>query len=291
MGRRTLHRGIDFGPGEADGRRMAEYDKKFDPVVLGLKKPRLRVARILALADAHRAATGRWPTKSSGLVRGSSFGTTWLSIDFALRAGRRGPPGGQSLWRLLQEHRGVEPSVSAEERRNRYKALERYRAAVLAAQGRDAPLTIEQILTWVDEFRAATGRWPKCSDGPIEGVPGESWRTLNTALTKGLRGLPGSSSLARLLDEHRRPDRRDRRRDLTMEQIHAWAEAEFTATGLWPRRVTGPVTVAPGEKWYNIDEALQRGLRGLPGRSSLFKLFGDRPPRTAGDGLRHTTDQ
>ena len=45
----------------------------------------------------------------------------------------------------------------------------------------------------------ATGRWPKRDSGPIEEAPGETWGAVEMALAHGQRGLPGGSSLIRLL--------------------------------------------------------------------------------------------
>src|SRR5215470_18089384 len=65
------------------------------------------------------------------------------------------------------------------------------------------PMTIRQILAWADEHRRLTGRWPRIDSEP-KGLPiGETWCAVNSALSKGERGLPGGSSLARLLAEHR----------------------------------------------------------------------------------------
>jgi hypothetical protein len=64
-------------------------------------------------------------------------------------------------------------------------------------------LTVEQILSWVDRHKERTGAWPHADAGPVPGMPGETWRKLNQALSRGHRGLPGGSSLARLLAERR----------------------------------------------------------------------------------------
>jgi len=50
---------------------------------------------------------------------------------------------------------------------------------------------------------AATGHWPVEGSGPVSGAPGESWKALSLALTKGYRSLSAGSSLARLLAERR----------------------------------------------------------------------------------------
>lgn len=40
---------------------------------------------------------------------------------------------------------------------------------------RPPPLTEEQILTWADQHCAATGRWPRCTEGGVA-APAETWR-------------------------------------------------------------------------------------------------------------------
>lgn len=69
----------------------------------------------------------------------------------------------------------------------------------------DSPkLAVRQILAWVDDYRAATGRWPTAKSGPIAGAQDETWLAIDKALRAGRRGLAGGKSLARLLDESRR---------------------------------------------------------------------------------------
>jgi hypothetical protein len=134
----------------------------------------LTVERILAWCDDHHERTGTWPGSDSGPVAAAP-GETWSKVCHALAKGRRGLPRGLTLARLLARHRGV------------------------PHPGERPPLTVELILAWADEHRARTGRWPAADSGPIRGTPGEKWSAINWDLAQGLRGLPGGSSLARLL--------------------------------------------------------------------------------------------
>ena len=68
---------------------------------------------------------------------------------------------------------------------------------------RRRPLTIPEILRWADAYREATGKWPTNTSGNIAGTIGESWLAVDNALRQGLRALPGKSSLAQLLRQHR----------------------------------------------------------------------------------------
>src|SRR5262249_11074482 len=94
------------------------------------------------------------------------------------------------------------------------------------------------------------------------------------ALQRGERGLPGGSSLARLLAAERGARNQAGLPPLTVERILAWADAHHARTGRWPTEVSGPIPEAPGETWGRIRHALSRGYRGFPGGSSLSRLLG-----------------
>jgi hypothetical protein len=206
--------------------------------------------RILAWADAHFEATGEWPRTRSGRVRGA-YRERWETIDCNLRDGRRGLPGGSSLARLLGESRNV---------RNIH-TLPR--------------LSIELVLAWGDAYHAKTGLWPRRDSGPVDESPGDYWRMIDWALTKGWRGLPVCGTLTDFLVEHRGAPAFQTGRPLTIEQILVWADAHREATGRWPIEKSGPVIGAPEEKWEAISLVLAMGQRGLPGGSSLPRLLAE----------------
>jgi hypothetical protein len=99
----------------------------------------------------------------------------------ALDRGWRGLPGGTTLARLLARERG---------KRN-HKDLPR--------------LTPGQIRAWAVAHHRRTGVWPGRKTGSIPEAPGETWSGVNAALMTGGRGLPGGSSLSRLLKKTKRP--------------------------------------------------------------------------------------
>ena len=143
-------------------------------------------------------------------------------------------------------------------------------------------LTIELILAWADAHHAATGRWPRIDSGPVRDHPELNWMQVNRALSEGRRGLPGGTSLADLLQEHRGVRNKQNLPRLDVEQILAWADAHREATGEYPHSHSGPVRGVPGETWAIIHSALFKGLRGLPGGSSLAQLLAEpRVPRPA----------
>jgi hypothetical protein len=152
------------------------------------------------------------------------------------------------------------------------------------------PLTIEQVLAWADHEYRLTGRWPRTIGGPLLADRSEKWRNIDQALRAGGRGLPGGSSLARLLAEHRGARNLGALPPLTEELILAWADAWHARTGEWPHTdCADDVPEAPGECWNNIDQSLRDGARGLPGNDSLARLLArQRGHRNLGD-LPHLT--
>lgn len=100
-----------------------------------------RDQQILEWADAHQRRTGAWPTHKSGSIAGTQ-GDNWLAVNAALCYGHRGQRSGSSLAKLLAKHRG-------------------------ARNPRHRQLTVQQILTWADAFRASTGHWPNENSGPV----------------------------------------------------------------------------------------------------------------------------
>jgi hypothetical protein len=141
-------------------------------------QPDLSPGQIVAWAEAHHAATGKWPTSRSGRV-GAAPEETWGIIDYALTHGRRGLPRGSSLARLLAEH--------------------------LLAYSR--VLTLETIIAWGEAYYASHGRWPTSHSGAVMGAPGEKWGNLDQALRNGARGLPAGMSLTKLFSGRPAPAR------------------------------------------------------------------------------------
>ena len=159
--------------------------------------------------------------RTSGSVIGV-LGETWAQVDQALRERLRGLPDGRSLAQLLAQERG----------KRHIQQL--------------PPLQEEQILAWADAHFQRTGQWPTCKSGHIPDSPKEKWRAVDLALRKGVRGLPGGSSLARLLAAHRGVRNRTALPQLSEEQILVWADAHQQRTGSWPTNDSGAVLDAPG---------------------------------------------
>src|SRR5438552_17115026 len=122
---------------------------------------------------------------------------------------------------------------------------------------RPRQLSFAQILQWIKDFHKRTRRWPTIDSGAIFGTPGETWRRVDSALRLGLRGLPGGSSLARLLAEQRGVRNLSCLSQLTTKQILAWLDEHHRRTGAWPTSESGPISGTAGETWKAIDHALR----------------------------------
>ena len=215
---------------------------------------RLTIAQILRWADAHHRRTGQWPRGSDTASPDGSATGSWCIVNYALRHGRRGLPGGSSLAQLLAAERGT-----------RYDR----------ARGR---LSIKQILAWADGDRQRTGRWPTMRSGGVADDVDETWWRINRALRHGFRGLVGGTSLSQLLFAKRgkKPGEQSKKGPLSIGQILAWADEHRKRTGRWPSSISGRVAAGVDETWGAIDMALQHGHRGLPAGGSLARLLAQR---------------
>lgn len=197
-----------------------------------MPRPPFTIAEILAWADAHHARTGKWPTIHSGPVY-EALDESWLNINNAMCAGMRGFTRRQTtLARLLAEHRG---------KRN---------------PGALPPITAEQILTWADEHRQRTGKWPTFLAGPIPGTE-ETWQTVQMALFRGKRGL-AKNSLAKLIAAVRTeaPSRLP-----SPEQTLRWADEHHERTRAWPTCKSGVIVGSDNWRWDSLDRALRYAKR------------------------------
>lgn len=210
--------------------------------------PHYSIDQIVQWAKHHAALHGSWPQADSGAVDAAA-GETWLAIDMALRLGRRGMPGGNSLPQLLAEKLAV------------------------ANRGDRPRLSRAQILKWADLHHQRTGNWPTADTGQIPESDGDTWLAIDHALKRGSRGLKAPSSLFKLLARHRHMGRHVRKPPLNEEQILLWADAFHVRTGRWPKFNSGTIPESPGDTWLRIQESLSQGKRGLSGGMSLAMLL------------------
>ena len=223
----------------------------------------LTVQQILRWANEHHRRTARWPSSQSGTVQ-KAPSEKWAAIERALREGYRGLTGGSSLFKLRTQYRS---------------GLARCKSILTVESGlarRKSTLTVEQILAWADKHHARNKRWPIRHSGNLRNVPNMNWRKIDAALRLGLRGLPGESSLSRLLDQHRGVRNDKGAPALIVRDILTWADAHHRRTGAWPKIKSGAVREVPAENWRAINSALYQGSRGLSGGSSLARLLADR---------------
>jgi len=139
------------------------------------------------------------------------------------------------------------------------------------------------VLGWAVAHHRRTGAWPTHKSGVIKESPGDTWLAVDIALRHAIRGFPKKSSLSRILDTvrgntvHGKPTASARKRPLNVREVQSWAKAHARRTGSWPDKYGGRISVAKGETWFGIGEALRLGLRRLPKVKSLGSLFSGLP--------------
>jgi hypothetical protein len=129
------------------------------------------------------------------------------------------------------------------------------------------PLSIDQILTWADDWLAGRGRWPNVNSGLIPGTIDDTWARIDDSLLKGYRGLPRKPrlSLAKLLAKHRGVRNSEYPPQLSVSRVVQWARNHRRRTGQSPKEHSGTIHDAPGETWLAIDLAQRKGKRrGYP---------------------------
>jgi hypothetical protein len=138
---------------------------------------------------------------------------------------------------------------------------------------RRRPLTIPEILNWADIHREASGKWPTQTSGCILGARFETWLGVASALREGLRSLPGGSSLAQLLTEKRGARNHLDLPPFSEQQILLWADAHHQRYKKWPQTGSGAIADSGGETWSRVNQALNHGLRGMPGGVTLARFL------------------
>lgn len=202
----------------------------------------------------------RKPNMSDGNIEfaeGEYARETWSGVNAALWRGGRGQPGKSSLASLIQENFGI-------------KNIQ------------DLPaLSATLILDWIKQYIDVHGKKPNRTSGIIEPVSEEykgiTWTIINTALEVGTRGLPGGSSLAKLIDNKMGIANPMNLPLLNEELIINWVTQFINTHKEKPLRSSGVIEFASadhkGITWLAVDSALKRGSRGISGKSSLASLI------------------
>lgn len=235
-------------------------------------KGELTTSQIIKSAQQFFDTTGELPSHHDGvgvLVPGMHRDETWSAVDSALRNGSRGLEGGTNLYNLLTPLR--ESLVSS----GQLKADSRQKG----------DLNLSSIINSAELFFNKFGGLPNQLHGSETPVPGmhkdETWKAIDQALIKGLRGLVGGSNLKKLLSplkkkliaQKKLKADAEEKGDLSKEKILASARAFFDEYGTLPIATDGIETPVPGlhidETWNAINQSLVNGYRGLTAGSSL----------------------
>ncbi len=303
---REVHRGIAdaLGPREQNPAAADAENEASEPLT-----PEVRGEIELALANAREQiiAEGREPTlgevvRQAMQARSDLPEAAFRQVATEILAAQpeEGTRVGEAIRQAVAKRLRIHPAVKEAMEEAFAAVLDEFRdvtlkdSAVLESVGRQVhsvtggqirefaqrlreaaprPLSEEQILAWADLYRDRTGEWPRRTSGEVTDCPGEMWSLVDGALREALRGLPGHSSLMKLLAEHRNVRNSKNLPPLTVEQVLAWADAHHARTGEWPRSGSGEILDTSGETWAGINTALSQGRRGFPVGSSLAKLL------------------
>jgi hypothetical protein len=230
---------------------------RFGYVYWGNKMP-LSDEFILDMVDQFKNEHGKFPGQYSGLVAGGFPGDDWGGYNASLRDGGRGLHGGTTLAKLI--HSRYPEYVHSKNCEN---------------------LTVEFIVDRAKEHLDLNGKFPVVKGGSVtNGYPGDTWNGYDRALFEGGRGLPGGTTLKRLLaKELGAPNHMDKPA-LTEEYIVELAKQHKERTGKRPSCKSGAVIGGHhGDTWNGYQQVLQTGGRELPGGSSLSKLLNARGVR------------
>jgi superfamily II DNA or RNA helicase len=208
---------------------------------------------IFKAALCYHNRVGESPNDRSGdATEDFGFPITWNAVGKALRGGFCGLPGGSSLDQFLAL-KGLKTTLQD-------KILNNGLIVKAAIHYRDRTL----------------GKIPNGKSGDASedfGFP-ETWGAVNQALSTGLRGLSGGSSLCKLFVLYGLTLEKQLTDDLVMEAMKRHQDR----TGRIPGVRSGDATEDFGfpETWIAVNGALRYGSRGLPGGSSLSKLWKSR---------------
>lgn len=223
-------------------------------------RPALTEALIVAAARAWLADHGTLPSAHSGdATRYFAHGQPehWRTAHEALKCGMRGLPGGDTLSRLLQREG-------------------------LQSAPRSQRLAVDDIWAAARAYHDQHGRWPSAATaGPVV-VAGRTllnWRSLDTAL-RSPPPFADAGSLSQLIQRRARAELDPREwptgiEPLTEALIVDAARRHHARTGRWPTADSGDGFKDFGFtlKWMDVNNALKKGLRGLPRHSSLARLL------------------
>ena len=158
--------------------------------------------------------------------------------------------------RTHDDPRDITPDPDQQPRRKKRPA--RPHSVRIPREVRYPPLTEEQILGWADAFYEKNGKYPSPHSGKVREGSGDKWMALDMALKLGLRGLPGGTTLSRLIAANRVVHVDRTRKKITFDQISEWVDAYHARTGEWPQGESGEIPEAPGETWRKIDSLIRR---------------------------------
>ncbi len=233
----ALSNGYRSLPGGSSLKRLWDASHELSPQIIS------------EAANKFRAVHGRWPTYyDGGTTEYFGFPVSWKIVNQCLSEGRRGCPGGETLSGFLRGGRGELNNAQ----------IVAHARAYASDHGGTRP-------------SAASGDASAYFGFPI------TWVAVDSSCRRGHRGLPGGTSLGRLLDEAGVP-RGPRSTSAPLSELRIIEAAKEYASdhgGTRPNKKSGDASAYFGFPitWQAANGALGKGLRGLPGGTTLAKLL------------------
>lgn len=154
---------------------------------------------------------GELPTAASGNVDLEGVSGPWSWKEIAEFVGQKRFAGlVNAMKRDLEAKAGISSRIRLEGfGKNANEIMAGIRSTVMMRVVKNVSqdkLTIEEIKEWVNIWCRYYGAYPTCSSSNLDWVPGlpkERWSAIDYALKNGTRGLPGGTTLARVVQQVR----------------------------------------------------------------------------------------
>jgi len=230
---------------------LAKLSKEY----LGKKKYILSSETIVEWIKLFHDKYGEYP-KFNDSRRIPEMDLSWCAIDASLKRGQNGLPGGDSVANMIYRYFG----------KKNIKNLHN--------------LYIDEIVDWMILFEKEYGKYPTQQDNRVIKEMGEeTWKSINSSLLAGRRGLE-KSSLGKIKEKYFDVKNQKNLPKLSISQIIEWTTLFIKEFQCYPtRKDKRIIPEMKNETWSIIDTALEEGLRGLPKSSLadfLYKYFDKR---------------
>jgi hypothetical protein len=217
--------------GLAGGSSLVDLKQRY----FGIKTPLTEKIIAEAIGIFHKKHQ-RYPGSRDSDTSGLPAGDSWAGIISCLHYGNRGLSPGNSIGKIIAKYFGAKGCLS--EKR-----------------------IVDMMLAWNKKYKIYPNQNTKGKPDKFEG----SWASIDNALAKGLRGLRGGSSLAKLRKKYGLANPTDMRFS-TLAECKKWVRANNikTCSEYWSAKRPNSFPADP-EKFYKRKNANWKGWKEFLG--------------------------